>query len=70
MLKSNKGTKWPTVHKFGHCLSTNCPGNSDILHCPEVCRVPCKKCGQVSGCRGVDNGKNCTAQGSGSGTNA
>jgi hypothetical protein len=35
--------------------------------------VPCKKCGQVSGCRGVDNGKNGTAQVSsagGSGINA
>ena len=27
-------------------------------------------CGQISGCQGVDNGKNCTAQGCSSGTNA
>ena len=27
-------------------------------------------CGQISGCQGVDNGKNCTAQGCGSETNA
>jgi len=59
--------KRPTIRKCCCCLSTNCPGNSDILHCPEVCTVPRKKCVQVSGCLGVDNGKNCTAQGSGTG---
>jgi hypothetical protein len=42
----------------------------DILSGPEVCTVPCKRCGQVSGCRGVDNGKKCTAAvTSGSGIN-
>lgn len=42
-------------------LKATCPGNSDISNCPETCTVPCKKCGQYSECRGVDNGRKCTA---------
>src|ERR1700691_1397177 len=66
-----KEQKRQTIRKCRRCLSESCPGNSDILSCPEVCTVSCKRCGQVSGCRGVDNGKNCTAEfASGSGINS
>ena len=57
-----KKWKWQTIQKCRRCLSESCPSNGDILSCPEVCSVSCKRCGQVSGCRGVDNGKNCTAE--------
>lgn len=36
-------------------------GNNNISHCPDICIVPCKKCKQYSGCRGVDHGRTCTA---------
>jgi hypothetical protein len=37
-----------------------CPGNSDILKCPEPCTVPYKTCLRTEGCRGVDKGRKCT----------
>ena len=42
------------------CGKMTCPGNSDILKCPLPCEVPCKTCGHVEGCRGVDKGRKCS----------
>jgi hypothetical protein len=42
------------------CGKATCPGNSDILKCPLPCEVPCKTCGRVEGCRGVDKGRKCS----------
>ena len=39
------------------CQKTMCPGNSDILKCPEPCTVPCRSCQRMEGCRGVDKGR-------------
>lgn len=49
-----------TVRTCRRCRKAECPGNSDISKCPEVCIVPCIKCGQFTGCRGVDKGRYCT----------
>ncbi|KAF8078462.1 hypothetical protein FPV67DRAFT_1465355, partial [Lyophyllum atratum] len=48
------------------CRSLECPGSGGIEHCQVECKVPCKKCGQLIGCRGVDKGRKCTSVGSGS----
>ena len=60
-----------TVWKCHRCLKEICSGNNNILNCPETCTVPCKKCGQYSGCWGVDIDKKCTGGvGGSSGTGA
>jgi hypothetical protein len=41
------------------CKKETCPGMNDILLCPVECAVPCKKCKQLGGCRGVDGGRSC-----------
>jgi hypothetical protein len=52
--------KRTTVRSCRRCQKTTCPGNSDILKCPEPCAVPCKTCLRTEGCRGVDKGRKCT----------
>lgn len=49
-----------SIRTCRRCHQQSCPGNSDILNCNMPCTVPCKKCNQLSGCRGVDGGKKCT----------
>lgn len=44
------------------CHQTECLGSYDILRCPLPCRVACIKCGQTTGCRGVDKGRGCTSK--------
>jgi hypothetical protein len=57
MLVNYKETETENYLKM-QALLESCPDNGDILSCPEVCSVSCKRCGQVSGCKGVDNGQN------------
>jgi hypothetical protein len=52
--------KRTTIRSCRRCQKTFCPGNSDILKCPEPCTVPCKTCLLTEGCRGVDKGRKCT----------
>jgi hypothetical protein len=49
-----------TVRTCRRCRKQSCPGNSDILNCDMPCTVPCAKCGQLDGCRGVDGGRKCS----------
>lgn len=49
-----------TVRKCRRCHRTTCPGGNDIRRCPYPCTVPCKMCGQLQNCTGVDNGKMCS----------
>ena len=55
-----KDRKRALVRKCRRCKRGECSGNSDILTCNMPCTVPCKKCGQLQGCRGVDGGRRCT----------
>ena len=55
-----KDRKRKLVRKCRRCKRGECSGNSDILTCNMPCTVPCKKCGQLLGCRGVDGGRLCT----------
>ena len=55
-----KDRKQALVRKCRRCKRGECSGNSDILACNMPCTVPCKKCGQLQGCRGVDGGRRCT----------
>ncbi|KAJ7434171.1 hypothetical protein FB451DRAFT_1379978 [Mycena latifolia] len=48
------------VRSCRRCHRDSCPGNSDIDACEFPCTVPCKKCGQTLGCKGVDHGRRCT----------
>ncbi|KAF8233296.1 hypothetical protein L208DRAFT_1458637 [Tricholoma matsutake] len=53
--------KRKAIRTCRRCREESCAGNNDIRKCRKECTVACKKCGQFSGCRGVDNGKDCTA---------
>jgi hypothetical protein len=55
-----KDRKRALVRKCCCCKRGECSGNNDILTCNMPCTVPCKKCGQLLGCRGVDGGHRCT----------
>jgi len=52
--------KHPNVRTCRRCKEPDCPGSNDITKCLAVCTVACRTCKQFKGCRGVDNGRNCT----------
>ena len=52
--------KHPNVRTCRRCKEPDCPGSNDITKCLAVCTVACRTCKQFKGCRGVDNGQNCT----------
>ena len=55
-----EGQRQRKTRSCRRCKKQTCPGMNDILMCPIECAVPCKKCKQLSGCRGVDGGRNCS----------
>ena len=56
-----EGQRQRKTRSCRRCKKQTCPGMNDILLCPVECAVPCKKCKQLSGCRGVDGGsRNCS----------
>ncbi len=49
------------IHSCRRCHNETCPGGNDILRCQTACTVPCRWCGRLDECRGVDGGGKCTA---------
>ncbi|KAF9526768.1 hypothetical protein CPB83DRAFT_857411 [Crepidotus variabilis] len=49
-----------SVRTCRRCSQAECPGNSDIFNCSLPCTNPCRKCGRLEGCRGIDGGKTCS----------
>ncbi|KAK0232270.1 hypothetical protein EDD85DRAFT_970646, partial [Armillaria nabsnona] len=49
------------IRSCRRCRNETCPGGNDILRCQTACTVPCRWCGRLDECRGVDGGKKCTA---------